>query len=188
MPSTHMQILHPKGRPMHEPTRRAALALALALTSTVVVAHNEKGQAHELKPLHGGVVVEGKELDYELVAKATSIQLYLRDHGKPADVSKATAKLTLLSAGQKQELDLTPSADKFEASGSFKLAPGTKAVAVVTLGGRPSTVRSRCAANSAAGPTVSTWSTPGRYSRRRRTGPHPGRSDKRRTEQGMKPR
>jgi hypothetical protein len=35
-------------------------------------------------------VVEVKDMDYELVAKpATVIQLYLRDHGKPADVSKA---------------------------------------------------------------------------------------------------
>ena len=31
-----------------------------------------------------GVVVEVKDMDYELVAKATTLQLYLRDHGKPA--------------------------------------------------------------------------------------------------------
>jgi len=38
--------------------------------------------------MHGGVVVEAKDMGYELVAKPTTIQLFLRDHGKAADVSK----------------------------------------------------------------------------------------------------
>ena len=38
--------------------------------------------------MHGGVVVEVKAVDCELVAKPTAIQLYLRDHGEPTDVCK----------------------------------------------------------------------------------------------------
>ena len=88
------------------------------------------------KPLKGGIVVPGKEADYELVAKPTAIQLYVYDHGKPRDVSKASAKLTLLAGTDKQEVELKPAGDKLEATGNFKVAAGTKAVAVVTDGGK----------------------------------------------------
>jgi hypothetical protein len=104
-------------------------------------AGDKHDHAHEHKPLHGGVVVEVKDMDYELVAKPTVIQLYLRDHGKPADVSKASAKVTLLTGTEKQEVELKPAGDKLEATGSFKVGPGTKAVAVVTVGGKPATAR-----------------------------------------------
>jgi hypothetical protein len=81
-------------------------------------------------------------MDYELVAKPTMIQLYLSDHGKAADVSKATAKLTLLSGTEKQEVELKPAGNKLEATGAFKVGPGTKVVAVVTIAGKPAgTVR-----------------------------------------------
>ena len=91
--------------------------------------------------MHGGVVVEVKDMDYELVAKATVLQLHLRDHGKPADLSKASAKVTLLSGGEKQEAELKPVGDRLEASGTFKVGPGTKAVAVVMISGKPATAR-----------------------------------------------
>ncbi len=117
----------------------AALVMATASTS---FAAGDHGHAHEHKPLHGGVVVEVKDMDYELVAKPTAIQLHLRDHGKAADVSKASAKLTLLSGSDKQEVELKPAGDKLEATGSFKVGPGTKVVAVVTIAGKPAgTVR-----------------------------------------------
>ena len=82
------------------------------------------------------MVVEVKDIDYELVAKPAIVQLYLRDHGKPADVSKASAKLTLLAGTDKQEVELKPAGDKLEATGSFKVGPGTKAVAVVSGAGK----------------------------------------------------
>jgi hypothetical protein len=115
----------------------AALALTLAGSAFAAGDHS-----HEHKPMHGGVVVEVKDMDYELVAKPAAIQLHLRDHGKPADVAKASAKLTLLNGTEKQEVELKPAGDKLEATGSFKVGPGTKAVAVVTIGGKPAgTVR-----------------------------------------------
>ena len=117
----------------------ASIALALAGSAFAAGEHNH---AHEHKPLHGGVVVEVKDMDYELVAKPTVIQLHLRDHGKPSDVAKASAKLTLLSGAEKQEVELKPAGDKLEATGTFKVGPGTKVVALVTIAGKPAgTVR-----------------------------------------------
>ena len=124
---------------MKTPTVLASLALALA--GSAFAADDKHDHAHEHKPMHGGVVVEVKDMDYELVAKATTIQLFLRDHGKTADVSKATAKVTLLTGTEKQEVELKPAGDKLEATGSFKVGPGTKAVAVVTVAGKPATAR-----------------------------------------------
>ena len=117
----------------------ASITLALASSAFAAGQHNH---AHEHKPLHGGVVVEVKDIDYELVAKPTMIQLHLRDHGKSADISKATAKLTLLSGTEKQEVELKPAGDKLEATGTYKVGPGTKVVALVTIAGKPAgTVR-----------------------------------------------
>ena len=117
----------------------ASIALALAGSAFAAGEHNH---AHEHKPLHGGLVVEVKVMDYELVAKPTVIQLHLRDHGKPSDVAKASAKLTLLSGAEKQEVELKPAGDKLEATGTFKVGPGTKVVALVTIAGKPAgTVR-----------------------------------------------
>jgi hypothetical protein len=93
------------------------------------------------KPLHGGVLKTVKDIDYELVASPTALRLYVRDHGKAIDVSKASAKLTLLTGAEKQEVDLKPSGDKLEATGSFKVVSGTKAVAVLSIGGKQSTAR-----------------------------------------------
>lgn len=107
----------------------AALAAAIAGP-----AFAQNADHHAAK--HGGVFVEGKEADYELVAKPDVIQLYVYDHGKPKDVSKAAAKLTLLSGTEKQEVALAPAGDKLEVNGAFKVGPGTKAVAVVTNAGK----------------------------------------------------
>ena len=116
-------------------------AITFAVAGTAHAAGEKHDHAHEHKPMHGGVVVEVKDMDYELVAKATMIQLYLRDPGKPAEVSKATAKVTLLTGTEKQEVELKPAGDKLEATGSYKVGPGTKAVAVVTINGKPATAR-----------------------------------------------
>ena len=118
-----------------------ALALALAAASPSFAADNHQ-HGHEHEPLHGGQVVEVRDVDYELVAKPELLQLYLRDHGKPMDPSGASAKLTLLSGSQKQEVELKPAGDRLEAAGSFVVGAGTKVVAVVRMpGNAPGTVR-----------------------------------------------
>jgi hypothetical protein len=93
------------------------------------------------KPMQGGVLATVKDVDYELVAKPDVLQLYVRDHGKPVDVSKTTAKVTLLSGADKQEVELKPTGDKLEAKGTFKISPGTKVVAQVISAGKTSSVR-----------------------------------------------
>jgi hypothetical protein len=76
-------------------------------------------------------------MDYELVAQPERITLHLRDHGKPAKTEGASARLTLLSGSDKTEATLTPAAaGTLEAKGQFKVAPGTKVVALVTLPGK----------------------------------------------------
>lgn len=88
------------------------------------------------KPMHGGLLQPGKQADYELVARPDVLQLYLSDHGKKMDHSRASAKLTLLAGKDKQEVTLSPAGDKLEAKGAFKVDAGTKVVAVVTNGGK----------------------------------------------------
>ena len=90
----------------------------------------------DIKPAHGGLIVEVKEVHYELVAKADMLQIFVSDHGKPVKVDGASARVTLLSGTDKQEVELKPAGDKLEAKGSFKVAAGTKVVASVTLPGK----------------------------------------------------
>jgi len=88
------------------------------------------------KPSKGGVYSVGKEADYELVAKPNLLQLYVSEHGKPRSIAKASARLTLLAGADKQDVELKPAGDRLEATGSFKVAAGTKVVAVVSDGGK----------------------------------------------------
>ena len=116
------------------------LAVSL-LASGITIAAEKHNHGHDHKPLHGGIVVESKDMDYELVAKPDLLQLYLRDHGKPMDVSKASAKITLLAGTEKQDIELKPSGNSLEAKGQFKISAGTKAVAQVNIAGKMSSVR-----------------------------------------------
>jgi hypothetical protein len=119
------------------------LMTALFITSTgPAFAADGHNHGHEHKPLHGGIVTEVKDMDYELVAKPDTLQLHLRDHGKAVDVSKASAKVTLLAGSEKMEVELKPAGEKLEARGVFKVTAGTKAVALVSLPGKsPATAR-----------------------------------------------
>ncbi|MDA8456089.1 hypothetical protein M4R22_15070 [Acidovorax sp. GBBC 3334] len=122
-------------------TLAAAAAFSALLASAPARAAGEHAHGHAHQPLHGGTVAEVKDMDYELVAKADVLQLYLRDHGKPVDVAQASAKVTLLAGADKQDVALAPAGDRLEARGAFKLAPGTKALVQVSRGGKVATVR-----------------------------------------------
>lgn len=113
--------------------RAVSFALLMAFTATVTLA----GGDH--KPKFGGVVVETKVGDMEIVAKPDSIQIYITDHGKAMKLDGAKAKVTLLNGTEKSEADLTVAGDKLEAKGAFKVAKGTKGIALVTLAGKPAT-------------------------------------------------
>ncbi|GHC73647.1 hypothetical protein GCM10007320_10470 [Pseudorhodoferax aquiterrae] len=110
-------------------------ALALAGAAHAQPAHSH-GAGHDHQALHGGVVVEASDMDFELVAKPDTIALYVRDHGKAVELQGATGKLTLLAGSAKTEAPLLPAGDRLEAKGSFPTAAGTKVVATVQLAGR----------------------------------------------------
>lgn len=117
-----------------------ATITALALFSGTA-AYAAGPHSHADKPLHGGVVAEARDIDFELVAQKDKLRLYVRDHGKKVDVTNATAALTLLNGADKQEVALTPQGEWLGAAGDFKVAKGTKAVAVVKQAGKTVTVR-----------------------------------------------
>ena len=95
------------------------------------------GAGHEAA--HGGIRLETRAMDMEVIAKTDLIQLYVSDHGKPLKIDGAKAKVTLLNGAEKSEIELQPAGDKFEARGAFKVSKGTKGVVLVTLAGKPGT-------------------------------------------------
>jgi hypothetical protein len=88
-------------------------------------------------PKNGGVMVETKAGDFEIVAKPDTLQIFFMDHGKPVKFDGAKAKITLLNGTEKSEAELLPAGNKMEAKGIFKVTKGTKGVAVLTLAGKP---------------------------------------------------
>ena len=115
--------------------RAASVVLLMAFAASATLA----GSGHDLKPKFGGVVVETKVGDMEIVAKPDSIQIYITDHGKAVKLDGAKAKVTLLNGTEKSEADLTVAGDRLEGKGAFKVAKGTKGIALVTLAGKPAT-------------------------------------------------
>ena len=103
------------------------------ITSTAAIASGK----HDHTPKFGGVVVETKVGDLEIVAKPEVIQIYITDHGKAMKLDGAKAKVTLLNGTEKTEAELTLVRDKLEVKGAFKVAKGTKGIAVITLAGKP---------------------------------------------------
>ena len=93
--------------------------------------------AEDHAPKFGGVVVETKVGDLELVAKPALIVIHVSDHGKPMKLTSATGKVTVFNGSDKTEAPLALVGDKLEAKGSFKLAAGTKVLAEVALNGKP---------------------------------------------------
>lgn len=117
--------------------RTLAACLAFPFAASAFAAGDGHDHAHTHKPLHGGVVVEASDMDFELVAQAGLLTLHVRDHGKPASVKGATGKITWLSGSDKAEAALAPVGDDtLQAQGAFKPAPGAKVVATVQLAGR----------------------------------------------------
>lgn len=112
------------------------LALMIAWSGSAVGADGHKS-AHDHKPLHGGIVSEVKDIDLELVAKPDLVQVYVREHEKPVEVSGATGKLTVLSGTEKREIELVSAGNRLEARGKFSFRPGTKAVVQIQLKGKP---------------------------------------------------
>lgn len=109
------------------------VATCLALSGAATLAAGTHG--HD--PKFGGIVVETRAGDFEIVAKPVVLQIYVSDHGKAAKLAGAKAKITLLNGTEKSDVDLVSVGDKLEAKGAFKVGKGTKGIAVVTLAGKP---------------------------------------------------
>ncbi len=114
-------------------TRTLTFLIAGLAFSALAFAHGVEA------PKHGGVMAQVDDINYELVAKADSIAIYVSEHGKNVATTGATAKVTLLSGGAKSAVELAPAGDnKLAATGVFTVAVGTKVVSQVTLAGKPS--------------------------------------------------
>ena len=117
-----------------------------ALVAALLLAHGAPAFAdgkHDHTPKHGGIVVESKDFDLELVAKPDLITVHVRGHGKATSTVGATGKLTILTGSDKVEVPLVPAGnDRMEAKGSFKVGAGTRVVATIRLqGATPANVR-----------------------------------------------
>lgn len=112
------------------------VAAAVALSGAAFAQKDDHG------PKHGGIFVETKALDFEIVAKPDAIHVYVADHGKAVKLDGAKGKVTLLNGSEKTEVELAPAGDKLEAKGNFKVAKGSKGIASVSLAGKsPATAR-----------------------------------------------
>lgn len=109
--------------------------LATAALAALIAAPAFAADDH--KPQHGGVVLETKAGDMELVAKPDSIVIYVSDHGKPMKLTSATGKVTVFAGNDKAEAPLALVGDKLEAKGSFKVGAGVKVLAEVSVNGKP---------------------------------------------------
>ena len=118
---------------------KSMMVIATLLISFIGPAH--AGAGHDLKPMHGGVIVEAKDIDVELVAKPDSLSLYLTDHGKPIPIDGGTAKLTVLIGSDKKDFELLPNEGKLEVKGNFAIPKGAKAIAVIKIGAKVTTAR-----------------------------------------------
>ncbi|MCW5660074.1 MAG: hypothetical protein KIT60_20420 [Burkholderiaceae bacterium] len=107
-----------------------SLVIATALAAPAFAADDHA-------PKHGGVVVETKVADMELVAKPDGIVIHVSDHGKPMKLTSASGKVTVFNGKDKTEAPLALVGDKLEAKGSFKVDPGAKVLAEVALNGKP---------------------------------------------------
>lgn len=111
------------------------LLTTLLLAAAVAAAPAFGAEDHA--PKHGGIVVDTKAGDMELVAKADLIVIHVSDHGKPMKLTSVTGKVTVFNGNDKPEAPLALAGDKLEAKGSFKVGAGTKVLADVALNGKP---------------------------------------------------
>ena len=115
--------------------------LFVAVSGAALADHSHShSHGHGENPVHGGVVTEVKDVDYELVAKPDLVQLYLRNHGTPIVVAGGNAKATILAGAEKQEVELKAAGDRFAYSGAVKATKGAKVVVVVNLPGKPAAI------------------------------------------------
>ncbi len=113
------------------------LLLSLTVACACVLPAHAQDKHGEHAPKFGGVVVETKIGDLELVAKADLIQIHVDDHGKPMKLTSGSGKVTVFNGNDKIEATLALVGDRLEAKGSFKVGAGAKVLVELALNGKP---------------------------------------------------
>jgi hypothetical protein len=111
--------------------RVAVVAGLLPGQMALVIAHD----SHE-KPQFGGIVMQAKDYELELVLKPGLAILHVTEHGKPVRLTGASAKVTVLAGTLKSDLTMTLKDGRFEAGGDIANVKGTKAIAAVVIPGK----------------------------------------------------
>lgn len=124
-----------------------AFVLATAAAAPLALAsndhkHDKKGaHKHDEKTHaghHGGVVAMAGHTEYELVAKPDALTIHVSEEEKPVSTEGASGTLTLLGKDKASATLVPAGGNRLEAKGAFKLAPGTRVVATITLQGHKS--------------------------------------------------
>jgi hypothetical protein len=101
------------------------IALTLAMAGPAI-AHGEKGA-------HGGSLAENKDFHVELVAKQTSVEVYLTDANEKAMAATGYKGIAILTVGGKaQRIELTPAQDKLTGTSPVALPAQPKGVVQIT--------------------------------------------------------
>ena len=113
------------------------MAYLFAWAAMLLLATTGAAQNKPIEVRHGGTVVQMGDMEYELVAKPDSLNLFIYDDDKPAATKGGKAKVVLTNGNDKKIVELEPAGgNKFKAKGSFTVKAGTKAVATIELSGR----------------------------------------------------
>jgi hypothetical protein len=90
------------------------------------------GPNHDLKPKHGGIITESRDVTLELVVLGDKVNLYISDHGKALSMKELNGKLTVLNGSVKTEHNFSPAEQYLVATGIANLPKGSILVATVT--------------------------------------------------------
>jgi len=117
--------------------KRYVMAALLGLSMLGFNAHGHGAP----QPQHGGVVQVAADLGFELVGRGGQAQIFVDDHGKPANVSQMTGQLTVLQGATRSQAALTVAGPNV-LQANLPLAAGARAVATINRPGQPAiTVR-----------------------------------------------
>lgn len=100
------------------------VAMVTLLPATPAFSHGEA------KAQHGGQIQSRHDLAVELVRHSESIELHLTDHGDAIDPTGWQGKITVLAAGQKQDIPLVVTGQTLSAG--LSLPDGAKVVVSLT--------------------------------------------------------
>ena len=95
--------------------------------SSAVLAHGD------LKPAHGGQIIEGKKMTVEILAQPKMMTVYLNEHENLVDTKNATGEVILLNGGRKQVIMLSPSGENSLKGEGVVLEKNAKAIVKIKV-------------------------------------------------------